>query len=123
MVYPTGGFLSSSVTEPVKFTDIGPIFSVTLAANSVSERFSSSLQPGMQRFKTSGSLSAPQTTSRGAAMRYWPVISMSEPLRLNFAIERTLANICLPMCSDREIRSETEYRLELRHRASNADSR
>ena len=54
-----------SVTSPVKVALIGPIFSTTVAASSVSDFFSRLWQPGMQAFSTSGSLSASQTFCDG----------------------------------------------------------
>ena len=54
----------------------------TVAVISVSESFSSDWQPGIESFRTAGSLSAAQTLSRGAGIRYSPDISMvGHPLR------------------------------------------
>jgi hypothetical protein len=60
--------MSESVTLPLNEAFTGPILRVTFACISVSEVFSTLSQPGMLARSTSGSLSAAQTTSRGAAI-------------------------------------------------------
>ena len=64
-----------SVTSPANVALIGPIFSTTVAASSVSDFFSRLWQPGMHAFSTSGSLSASHTFCTGAAMRSSPSIT------------------------------------------------
>ena len=64
---------------PVKRAFTGPTSAITLAVKSVSDSFTISSQPGMHWARISGSLSASQTFSRGAAMRYSPVMSMGLP--------------------------------------------
>src|ERR1700733_3252136 len=69
--------MSLSVTLPLKAALTGPMRSRTLALISVSEDLSSDSQPGMQAFSTSGSFSAANTFSRGAAILYSPLMSIS----------------------------------------------
>src|SRR5690349_11228670 len=69
--------MSDRVTLPLNAALTGPMRSRTLAVISVSESFSSDSQPGMQAFSTSASFSAANTFSRGASIRYSPLISIS----------------------------------------------
>ena len=55
----------------------GPTFILAMARKPLSSVFSSSSQPGMQAFSTSGSLSLAQTASRGAASWTSPFIVMA----------------------------------------------
>ena len=54
------------------------LFDPTWSLHAAPESFSSDSQPGMHCFRIAGSLSACQTLSRIAAMRYSPDISMEE---------------------------------------------
>ena len=56
------------MTLPLNFALTGPTLAVTWAWNSVSEVFSSSSQPAIDCFRTSGSLSAAQTSERGRGL-------------------------------------------------------
>src|SRR5579883_593869 len=76
ILYPLGASMSDSVTLPLKAALTGPMRSRTLAVISVSESLSSDSQPGMQACSTAGSFSAAKTLSRGAAIRYSPLISI-----------------------------------------------
>ncbi len=69
--------MSDRVTLPVNVADTGPTLVVTLAVSSVSDSLVSSWQPGMALLRISGSFSASHTFSRGAAIRYSPVMSMA----------------------------------------------
>ena len=69
IVYAFGGSRSVRLTLPPKVALTGPTLATTLAVNSVSVTFSISRQPGIARFRVSGSFSACQTRSRGAGIR------------------------------------------------------
>src|SRR6185312_15346355 len=75
--------MSDRVTLPLNAALTGPMRSRTFAVISVSESLSSDSQPGMQAFSTSASFSAANTFSRGASIRYSPLISIS-PLLIDF---------------------------------------
>src|SRR6185437_2699845 len=77
--------MSDRVTLPLNAALTGPIRRRTLAVISVSESFSSDSQPGMQAFSTSASFSAANTFSRGASIRYSPLISIGKLLVLPLA--------------------------------------
>ncbi len=68
--------MSERVTPPLKVALTGPTFCFTVASKPSSGEPVSSWQPGIETFSTSGSLSAAQTVSRGAAICRVPFISM-----------------------------------------------
>ena len=65
------------MTAPWKRAFTGPMRVRTIAANSLSERFSRRSTPGMQASSAAGSFSASQTRARGAGMRYSPLSSIA----------------------------------------------
>ena len=65
------------MTLPVKLALTGPMRMRTFAFISVSDDFSRDSQPGMQACRMAASFSAAKTFSRGAAILYSPLISMS----------------------------------------------
>src|SRR4029077_6276272 len=77
------------MTLPLKRADTGPTFILATARKPLSSVLSSSSQPGMQAFSTSGSFSLAHTASRGAASCTSPfiVIAMrASPDRLALVI-------------------------------------
>src|SRR5690349_7797868 len=87
------------VTLPVKVALTGPTLAWTVAVISVSDTFSSDWQPGMVALRIAGSLSAAQTFSRGAGIRYSPDISMGYLIpkkALSALVLWWLRRVCLP---------------------------
>src|SRR5947199_7556105 len=65
------------MTLPLKRAETGPTFILAVARKPLSSVFSSSSQPGMHTFSTSGSFSLAHTASRGAASWTSPFIVMA----------------------------------------------
>src|SRR5258708_26888913 len=84
-----GGWRSVSVALPLKRADTGPTFILAVARKPCSSVFSSSSQPGIQAFRTSGSLSLSHTAWRGAASWTSPFIVMA-------MAASKIASICSP---------------------------
>src|SRR5271165_2081730 len=71
---------SESSTLPLKVAETGPILTLATAAKPFSPALSRDWQPGMQLFRTSGSLSNAQTLDRGAGRVASPVIVIAIPV-------------------------------------------